>query len=168
MYYDNKDELIHYGVKGMKWGVRRDVELLANHRRNVTVKRAKEDYKTGKITSSKKKEIIQKANADKKNYLQKTKRDYESLTSKSAREKASANIAKQAYKEVPNRTLKKGLRVVNNILTGVNIGAQGVSSAAAIAMLPAAAPLILASTAGYTAGQVGARYVRKMLGDAIA
>ena len=63
------EELLHYGVRGMKWGIRRDVRVLANHRRNQAVKDARNKYHSGKITNEKKRSAIRKANFEKKKYM---------------------------------------------------------------------------------------------------
>lgn len=44
---ENEVTIYHYGVKGMKWGVRRDFRVLANNRRNKAIKEAKRDYNLG-------------------------------------------------------------------------------------------------------------------------
>lgn len=166
--YEDPNELMHYGVKGMKWGVRRDVELIANHRRNATTAKARSDYSQGKITSTQKKMAIKKAKADRKQYLKDTKKNYESLKSKSEKEKASMNIQKTALKEVPARKLKKGLRAVNDIFTAAQIGSGAYHAAAVAIVCPPLAPAMLAATAGITAGQLGYRQLRKYIGSYIA
>lgn len=168
MNYYTTDELYHYGVKGMKWGVRRDVELLANHRRNVAVKNAKTKYKEGSITSDQKKAAIKKAKTDRKDYLKKTKESYEGLKTKEQREKASQNIRKQASKEVSSRTLKKGMRAVNDIVTTAQITSTAVSVGIGVMASPALAPMLGASLAGYTVGAMGGRELRKYIGSKFA
>lgn len=161
---DNDNELTHYGVKGMKWGVRRDTELLANRRRNVAVRKAKQDYKDGRITEQQKKQKIASANAYKKDFLKKTKTEFESA-SKSKQEKMSMDLKKQAANEVPNRTIHKGVDIVNKAITGYNIGSLAVSAASAAVFTPAAAPILAATFAGYTVGQVGRYLAIKAIND---
>ena len=73
--YNNQEYLQHYGVPGMKWGIRRNSRLLANHNRNEKVRTAKLDYKTGKIDKKEKKTIISDANKAKKAEIKSGKRE---------------------------------------------------------------------------------------------
>lgn len=155
---ENSDELQHYGVKGMKWGVRRDVELLANSRRNKAVRKAKNDYERGKITKDQLKSAKKQAKSDKKDYMNKVKKEFESK-SKAEQYKMSTNIKDQAISKVPNRRLKKGVKAVNAVFTAANIAQATVTSASLLVMAPAAAPIIGASLAGAAIGEVGRKYV---------
>lgn len=158
-YRVDPTELYHYGVKGMKWGVRRDVELLANHRRNAAIKSAKKDYRKGNISKNTKKAAIKQAKLEKKTYMNDVKKNYESLNTKGEKKEASKNFAKQAANEVPRRTLVKGLKTVNNVLAGINIGSNAVSAGVGLAVMPSIAPVVVSSMAGYTLAVNGARYL---------
>ena len=167
MNYETSDELQHYGVKGMKWGVRRDVELLANNRRNAVVRKAKRDYRDGKISSEQKKTAIRKANADKKTYMEKVKRDYENTTSKTKKEKIDNNIRREASK-IQNRYVIKGLKAYSAVSAGYGIGTMAVTAASAALANPAAAAVLGVTAAGYTVGQLGAKYVRDRIIDKLS
>lgn len=143
----NDNYLQHYGVKGMKWGIRRDARLLANNRRNIKVKKIKDKYDVGEISSERKKIDIKKANVDKKIYLKNTKETLKSMSNKNEVSDYKYNIAKQAISEVPNRRLKSGAHAVNKILAGINIGSEAIATGTAISMVPGAAPLYLGSLA---------------------
>lgn len=155
----HSDELCHYGVKGMRWGVRHDLRLLANNRRNNAVRKVKQQYDMGKITKDQKKTAIQKANLDKKKYLEKTKREFESTTSQRKRYEMENKIASQAIKEVPNRQLKNGARRVNQMFTGYQIGANVAAATLVATSMPALAPMLIASVAGTTAGALGRQWL---------
>lgn len=160
----SEDELMHYGVKGMKWGVRRDVELIANRRRNDTVRKAKNDYEMGKIDKSKYKSLKKQANVDKKSYMNKVKKDFESK-SKADQYKMSTQIKTQAIKNVPHRRLKKGLKLINHVNTAYNIASVGLTAAASIMASPAVAPLMGAAAIGATFGQLGSKYIGDKIVD---
>lgn len=156
--YERTNELQHYGVKGMKWGVRRDAELLASHRRNVAVKRATDDYNRGKLSDEQYSRKVDKANKAKKDYLNKLKSDYESA-SKEKRQQISDGISKQAVKEIPRRKIAKGASITNAIITGAELGTTAVGVAASIAAAPALGPIAISSLAGYSVGRLGRQWL---------
>lgn len=153
---NNSDELMHYGVLGMKWGVRRNVRLLANRRRNESVQKIKADYKSGKITRNQKKAKIKKANTTKSSYITETKAKFKSIDNKQDYKKAKNTIAMQTISEVSHPTLKKGATTVNKFLGGshaLGTFASGVATASVLG------PVGLAVGAGGAAAEIGAHYL---------
>ena len=154
-----QDELLHYGVKGMKWGVRRDLQALANHRRNVEVSKIKN---SDILSKGEKKVLIREANVNRKKYLKKVKMDYESNDSELAKRNMVKNIRQQAAAEISSKDLKTGARIANNILTGAQIGANIGATVLATAAVPALGSVALAALAGNTAGAIGRKYLIDM------
>ena len=154
--YKYPEDLQHYGVPGMKWGVRRDIRLLANSRRNKEVKDAKAKYKAGQIKKSTRDARIQQANVSKK-------RDIESMTKKVAtastyerQVKATSNISNAVMKEVPNYKVKRGAATVHKILSESRIKGLGIASVVGVATANPA--LAIAGVTGMAA-EIGAKYL---------
>lgn len=148
------EELYHYGVKGMKWGVRRDYRVLANRRRNTAYRQAKDDYDSGKITKAEKKQRYKDARQAKKDVHSEMKNRYRNA-SKSERAELNRQIKSQTVKEVPHRSIKKGATTVNKLLTGYTIGANVAGVAVGSAIMPAMAPILVTSLVGSTAVNLG-------------
>lgn len=117
-----QNELKHYGVPGMKWGVIRDSRAIANHRQNVAVRKIKNQYYLGKISSDERRAAIRKENQNKKAYIQKVKSDLKNIQNKESLKSYRNNIARQAFKEIPSRKINKGLSTVNKMLGDPALG----------------------------------------------
>ena len=158
-------ELYHYGVKGMRWGVRRDARILANHYRNKDVKRLKSDYKFGKIDKRKYTEGKLEANAKKNQYLQRIKNRFENAKSYDERQKIERDIQNTAIKDVPNLTIKRGAAVVNQVFGTVSIGRTALATAALSMINPAFAGAYMGAAAVTTAAEAGLLYMNRSILD---
>lgn len=158
-YANNPDELQHYGVKGMRWGVRKDIRILANSRRNEAVRKIKFNYKQGKIDKETRNASIKKANTKRNQEMDKMADTVKKAATYEQRRKAEKAISNQALKEVSSHKVKKGATFVADIVTGYRIGASaGMAIGGAITgNLPVAA-IGVASMAG----EAGARYLVNM------
>ena len=161
----NEQELYHYGVPGMKWGVRRDVRILANHRRNVEVSLQKNKYKSGKITKEQYAAARKKANEGKKKYLADVENRFRNAKSQSELDKLGDNISKTAVKEVPNIKVKRGLAVANQLLGTYNIGTTAYAAVGATMLNPAFATAYIGAGAVGIAAEAGIRYLDRILFD---
>lgn len=161
----NEQELIHYGVPGMKWGVRRDVRILANHRRNVEVSLQKNKYKSGKITKEQYAAAKKKANAGKKKYMTDIENKFRKAKSQQEWDKLGDDISKTAVKEVPNIKLKRGMAVVNQLVGTYNVGSTAYAAVGMAAINPAFAAAYIGAGVVGAAAEVGARYVGRVILD---
>lgn len=152
-------ELYHYGVKGMKWGVRRDARLLANSRRNKRVRAAREAYKAGKISKDTRDKEIESARHEKKRMLDATKKAFANAKNDSERARLERAIANQTIKEVPNASIKRGASTVNTLLGISNSASISLATYGLVAINPAfAGAAISAATVG-VAAEAGYRYI---------
>lgn len=149
------EELYHYGVKGMKWGVRRDYRVLANRRRNEAVRKVKADYKTGAISRSEKRQRMKEAKNTKKTLQAEMKSRYKNAKTRQDRKVLNQEVRNQAIRDVPHRRIKKGATTVNKLLTVGHVGTAAIGAAAAAAAAPALAPMAIASLAGTVAVNAG-------------
>jgi hypothetical protein len=159
------DELYHYGVPGMKWGVRRDTRILANHRRNVEAGRLKEYYRSGMITKQQYKDSIRSVNLRKKKYMSDVENKFRNAKSDAERTKLGNDITITAVKEVPNITIKRGLAVANNLLGAANIASTSYTTLGLAAFNPAFATAYIGAGVVSVAAEAGYRYVTRSLLD---
>lgn len=159
------DELYHYGVPGMKWGVRRDTRILANHRRNTEADILKEQYRSGKITKRQYKDSIRKVNLRKKQYMSDVENKFRNAKSDSERARLGENISNTAVKEVPNITVKRGLAVANQLFGTASIGSTAYTTLGLAAINPAFATAYIGAGVVSAAAEAGFRYVTRSLLD---
>lgn len=152
-------ELCHYGVKGMKWGVRRDTRILANHRYNKTVRRLENEYAFGMIGSNQYYKGLKDARTVKKETIASVKKRFEEAGSDAERTKMAKDISKMTASEVPNAKIKRGAAMVNQALGVVNVaGVLGTAANAAL-INPAFAGAYLSAGVVGIAAEAGWRYM---------
>lgn len=159
------NEIYHYGVPGMKWGVRRDTRILANHRRNVAVDQLKDQYRSGKITRQQYRDSIRKVNYRKKQYMTDVENKFRNAKNDSERTRLGENISNTAVKEVPNITVKRGFAVANQILGTASIGSTAYTSIGLAAVNPAFAAAYLGAGVVAAAAETGFRYITRSVLD---
>lgn len=163
-----ENEIYHYGVPGMKWGVRRDTRILANHRRNVEVRQLKDKYRSGKMTKEQYSSAVKGADAKKKKYMTDVENQFRNAKNDAERNKLGENISKKTVKEVPNATVKRGVAVANQLFGTYNIGSTAVTTAGLAIANPAFAAAYLGAGAVTVAAEAGYRYVTRKLLDKTA
>lgn len=155
----NNDELMHYGVLGMKWGVRRNARILAAHNRNSAIKAIQRQRKTGEISKSESRLAVKKA---KKNFKTERRQLVKSVNSKDS----AKSLKSKTISEVKHSTLKKGMHTINHILTAASVITEGSSMAIAVGTSAALGPagaafgtLALTANAVAAAGSIGTKYL---------
>lgn len=171
--YRSNDELIHYGVKGMKWGVRRDTRILANHRANVLTRRIKDDYNDGKIGSSVKKERIREVKSLKKKFMSDVEQKYKNAKNDAERDKLDREFTKMTVKEVPQLKLKRGMAVVNQIVSTAAVATAAGTGAVytgmtAVSYGALSGAVMLGATVVDTAATAGLAWTRRHTLDRIS
>lgn len=161
-------EIYHYGVPGMKWGVRRDTRILANHRRNVEVRQLKDKYRSGDMSKEQYSSAVKGANAKKKKYMSDIENQFRNAKNDAERDKLGENISKKTVKEVPNVTIKRGIAVANQLIGAYNISGTAITTAGLAIANPAFAAAYLGAGAVSVAAEAGYRYVTRKVLDKTA
>lgn len=107
-----KNELMHYGIPGMRWGVRRSRAQLAGGRRKSNTDNWSEDAKTA--SALKKKNVHELSNAElrKLNERKMLEQQYANLNKrqKTIGEKIAGEILKECSKEIAKDYVKKYMK----------------------------------------------------------
>ena len=161
----NENELMHYGVKGMKWGVRRDARILMNHRYNSRVKQLQTQRSRGQLDYEKYVDELGKAERKKKKDLASVEEAFRIAKSDAERKKLGDNISKMAVKEVPDIKTKRGLAVVNQMFGVASVANTAYTSVALAAVNPAFGAAYLGAGAVTIAAEAGFRWVTRAILD---
>lgn len=164
----NEYELYHYGVKGMKWGVRRDARILMNHRYNVEAKRLKTMRDWGMIDDNRYYNEINRAKEKKKKGLAQIEARFKNAKSDIEREKLGRNITNIAVKEVPDIKVQRGLAVANQLLGVGSIGKTAYTAAGLSLINPAFAGAYLGAGAVTAAAQAGLTWAGRQVLDTMS
>lgn len=157
------DELMHYGVPGMRWGVKRNARVLTMHRRNINVKDVKNAYRKGQISKKERNVGIKTAKKDAKADLKQMRSEIRNVKTRKGLKEMKTDIKNQTLSEVPHSSLKKGLTTVNKMFSAATIsgtaavgaGLTVVGGAAASTVLPIAAAGVMVELGRKTIIQKG-------------
>jgi hypothetical protein len=145
------DELCHYGVKGMKWGVRRDARIIANHRYNQARKYIKDERRLGEIDSTQKKSKIRDAKLERKKFMTDVEDSYRNAKTANEIQRLDKKISKMALKEVPNIKVKRGAAMIdriNSTLAVAGTSLAGITMTALTAASGASLPAVIGTAIG--------------------
>lgn len=191
MYYEGNDEnhgehLEHFGVKGMKWGVRRTAAQLANHirrgveessSRNRAAKEKVRDAKTGNRITSKNGSVMTRKTSHYDNPAERKKRIDADIKEADERVKfyGSKRAAKAAIKDEAGyaKAVNRGKAFTNTLLyggvgglAGSTLMAAAVNTGAAVA-IGGAAPLFGVGLVSVAAAKKANSYINKHANDQI-
>ena len=118
--YNNSDELFHYGVKGMRWGVRKSTPTSGG------TKKSKKKSLIAKMSDKKKKAKKEKTKEEAQEAEK--KKSVKDMSDAELRAKISRLQLEKQYSDLSRQTepVSKGKKFVENIMTksGENIGTQ--------------------------------------------
>ena len=120
--YNNSDELFHYGVKGMRWGVRKSTPTSGG------TKKSKKKSLIAKMSDKKKKAEKVKEKPKEETQEPEKKKSVKDMSDAELRAKISRLQLEKQYADLSRQTepVSKGKKFVEGIMTksGENIGTQ--------------------------------------------
>lgn len=162
-YREYDDYLAHYGIMGMRWGVRRyqnsdgsltpegmkryksqhrheirdDAKILSQHRYNEAIKDAKSKVKSGEYDKYDYKKAKEKAKYDKKKMMEDTEQFLKKTVDEKDIYKRFEKLRGQTIKEMGANKYRAvtGSKIVNNMLTAGHAGFEAAGLAAGVASL---------------------------------
>ncbi len=174
--YLEHSELYHYGVLGMKWGVRKATSYardINQRKRNETVRASQRKADLGQITAKEHKANRKAANKKLKEQNKAVKSEIMSKTPRTAKGQKASSIYKpyraKASKEIPSYGTKRGLRTAHRaIATYLSAGqALSVPMAALYTAYAVSPQLAVPIAIGSTAGAAAIRYADHKIGETI-
>lgn len=111
-----QDTLMHYGIKGMKWGVRRTPAQLGHKTKNTSKKQRRAEVKS--MSDAELRNRINRLQMEKQ-YMQLT--EPEISPGKKFVKEVCNNAAKQTASTYVAQFMKKGIKYVDNQIRGNNL-----------------------------------------------
>ena len=119
---NNQNELTHYGILGMKWGVRRSQKQLARISNKAKKKGWSEDAETAAKLKTKSLNQMSNAELKKFNERKRLENEYKQLTKKqkNAGQKFAADVGRELAKDYTKQGIKKGVSWVGETMKYMN------------------------------------------------
>ena len=141
--FNSMEELYHYGIPGMKWGIRR----FQNRNGSLTPKGkkrygevTKKDLERNKRVADTSTDLVNKVKEANANTMRRTAKrrktmDLSKMTDKEMRDQINRALLEKQYEDMFNpKTVSRGRQVANDILQSVGTGLAITGSALGVAL----------------------------------